>query len=439
MKRQIIWVTVGLISLATLAFSWFIMNYEEVETERYENASREALRNPWLAMERFFVEMGSEVKTAHAATVLDNLPKRGMLVIDKMRQAYLTPARQDALLDWVNQGGYLIVVPERVGRSDAILEFFDVHNRPQKSKEKAARDLSSEKEPPASPFSEEAEGVDEANESDPIDFIDEDTDEDEVIHAANMGQDSRKAKPGSCNPAPDVLNVKIPGLERVFKVKPVYAYLRAGEFTPAWSAGRKSEENAFMHFTHGQGNITMISSFDSFFGNQRIAERDHAELLWALVEKYQPGESRQIVLLSQVPLPSLWNWLVESAWMALIAFVTLLLAWLWSVIPRFGVIEAPPLPMRRELGEHLSAIGRYVWRAGKLEEWLEIARKAFFNKLAVHSAHLFELPPQLLVARLAEKSKYPAETIYLSLYGHVKTIASFTQAVRTLRNLEQIL
>ena len=97
------------------------------------------------------------------------------------------------------------------------------------------------------------------------------------------------------------------------------------------------------------------------------------------------------------------------------------------------------MPSRRELREHLTALGRYVWRAGGLDHWLRVAREDFLARLSLRHPAVAALSPPEQATELARMSGRSASLIAAALHGTVGSPHSFTQAMRTLRNLERVL
>lgn len=384
MTRRIVWITVLSLAFLVLVAAWFVSKFEQVPVEHWTPPAKEARRNPYLALERFMTSMGRPLARAENAALLDNLPAGGILILDNHRRVHMPPERAQRLLAWVEKGGYLIVAPEPSGVEDPILDFFKV-------------DCGCDSKP--------------------------------------AGSAAKAKKP----PAPKSIAVTIPGAARPLQVEFVYGRLNAAGSPPEWQAGAADYPAQLLHFQHGAGHVTMIQGMSWLLDNRHIGQLDHAELLWTLMEIYQPDRSRPVTLMARLSVPTLWEWLAESAWTAVFAAVALLALWLWAVVPRFGITRPEPEAARRELGEHLAAIGRYIWRVGGLDHWLGVARESFRTRLALRHPAILGLPPADQVTALAELTKRPASLIAAALHQPAGSPQSFTLALRTLRNLERIL
>ncbi|OQA31524.1 MAG: hypothetical protein BWY57_02320 [Betaproteobacteria bacterium ADurb.Bin341] len=248
------------------------------------------------------------------------------------------------------------------------------------------------------------------------------------------------ADPAHCAPLTRQVAVNIPGAARpLFADPPYYRGIRAGKVEPVWGAEAAGQGAQYLHFTYGAGQVTIVAGLAGQFANAAIGRCDHAEILWTLLQTYQPQSTGPIHWMTRLEYPSLWQWLVESAWMAVIAGLALLLLWLWRVVPRFGAPLPDPEPERRQLREHLVAVGRYVWRSGGLDYWLLVAREAFLARLALRHPALATLPPVEQAEALARLTRRPAAMIADALHKPAGPLSSFTSAMRTLQNLERSL
>ena len=386
MKRSVVWGSVLGLAFLVLVGTWFNAKFEQVPSEKWTPPGKEARQNPHLALQRFLAAMGRPLTRADNAAFLDRLPAGGVLILDSQRRAHMTPDRVKRLLRWVEAGGYLIVAAEEPAIEDPVLAFFQVNCGCQPGDDKTPAAV---KEKPPKP--------------------------------------------------PASIAVTIPGAVRTLDVDFSYSGLTPAAIQPEWRAGAAGYADQILHFRHGAGNVTMLSRLSGMLGNQTIGHRDHAELLWTLIETYQPDRSRPLTLVTRLVTTKLGQWLLASAWTALISALALVALWLWAVVPRFG----PPRPEnaggRRELGEHLAAIGRYVWRLGGLDHWLETAREAVRSRLALRHPAILALAPPAQAAALAELTQRPISLIAAALHQPARSPQSFTQAMRTLRSLERTL
>lgn len=369
--------SIGAFVMLALSTGWLISHLERVPVTYREAPQAEARRNPYLALERFTARMGGQLTRRSDARIIDRLPAGGTLFLDRQRAHRLPPERLHRLLAWVEDGGYLIAVAERPGVADPLLDHFGVRHL----------------EPP----------------------------------------------PEAPRERQHVLEVTPPGALRPLRVDARWPGLEAGGRQPDWSTGERTEGGGkqILHFNLGRGHLTIASELDSQWSNQRIGAMDHAELYWTLLSAHDRSPQPQVLLLSRLQMPTLFDWLLENAGAACIAAATLLVLWLWRIVPRFGSVQPEMPPARRELREHLAAVARYLWRSGALATLLVPTREHFRSRLALRQPGIAACSTTLQVSALAARSGLPAARIAAALDGRVETPHAFTDALRTLRDLER--
>lgn len=377
MTRRYVWIGVFALCLLTLLGLWFATRVERVPVTTREAPQLEARRNPHLALEMFLREMGRDFSRLTDATELESLAPGGVLLLDNRRGQHMTRARVNRVLAWVDSGGYLIVAPEWMGAPDPLLDALGVR-----------------------------------------------------------WHDREKDKPDTTIPAPDrkqLSLIEIPGQGR-FRFTHWYGQGLVTTMTPEWRGGRQPDGDRVLHFRRGTGNVTVIIDPGQLLDNDNIGNADHADFFWTLMQTYQPAGPVRFA--TRLYVPDLFDWLGEHATEALASLAVLLILALWRVAPRFGVIASEPAPGRRALGEHLAAIGRYLWRAGGLGHWLRISREHFHNRLLLGHPALAALPPGQRIEALARATKLSAGDIGAALGGPADTPHSFTHAIRILQQME---
>ena len=322
MSRRLIWSLAGLVISLGLGGSWFLNTFERVSVPRRDAPQAEARQNRYLALERFLSRMGRPVTRTTEADILHRLPAPGTLILDRGRAYHLTDTRQEAMMRWVSRGGYLILVPETLNTPDPVADLFDLV------------------------------WTDSLRES-------EDSD-------AAFGEPQPTRPPRASQRA-----VVVPGTARPLAVAFLDGLTALGE-DPEWAATDPKSGAHVLHFAYGQGSVTVVAHLDMLVSNDRISDYDHAELVSTLLQRYQPKGA--VVLLSRLGIPSLGEWLLAQAPLVLTSVALLLIVWLWNVVPRFGAVVPEPSPDRRELHEHLLAVGRFVRKRGGGQAWLTIVR-----------------------------------------------------------------
>jgi hypothetical protein len=324
-SRRVAWSIAGLVMFVGLAVGWFLSAFERVPVHRREAAQAEAVQNPYLALERVLVRMGRPLARTTDADLLHRLPEPGALILDRGRAYHLTGARLQALWEWVDRGGYLLLVPEVQGAPDPVTDVFELAW---------------------------------------TDSLEDDGDDDVA---------------GLPTPRPEVtqelpqLAVVVPDVPQPLMVE-FHEGLTVLGREPEWTAAHPDRGAQLLHFTYGEGAVSVVAHLDELISNDRIGNLDHAELVWTLLERYQPRGA--VVLLSRLYVPTLGQWLLTHAPLVLLSVTVLLGVWLWAVVPRFGAVAPDPAPDRRELREHLLAVGRFVREQGGGDVWLSVVRSA---------------------------------------------------------------
>ena len=397
MKRTVIWSLLVVAVTSTLLTLWFLQNFEQAPSSHWEAEKKEARRNPYLALEHLFGQLGRPVTRLESPRSLDAMPAGGVLILDGNRRRNVNPERAGRLLDWVQGGGYLIVAAEDVGDDPLLAKLGVSHYKASPSMQCPA---------------EETVGK-------PVE---------------KPAEKTPPAKPGIVKP-PLPVEFRLPGSDTSYRFSRHGNGLTSSSPEPEWRAGLTAERNAVLHYTWGQGRITVLDGLQ-FLNNRQIGNLDHAELIWALLQQYQAqGELR---LASRMEVPTLWQWLIESAWMVLISAALLITLWLWRIIPRFGGTLTAPIAERRDLIQHLAAIGRSVWREGGITHWLSIVRQAVHKRLALRHPYLFRQEASEQRIALAKIAGCKTKDIQSALTS-AQALApdDFTLAMQTLQRLDQ--
>ncbi len=365
-----------LLAVGALAV-WLLDHLERVPVAVREAPHAEARRNPYLALERLTAGMGGKLRRQSDARVLDDPPAGATVFLDRQRAHLLPPERLRHLLAWVAAGGHLIAVAEDPQLADPLLDSVGVGRAPRAM--------------------------------------------------AEMPQH------------PASIAVQPPGGSRPLRVAASRQTLSAMGRQPAWSAGEDGQGAQMLQFRIGEGRLTVASELDQQLGNRRIGELDHAEFFWTLIGGNEGLPPPQVLLLSRLQMPTLFEWIAENARAAAFATLLVLFLWLWRIVPRFGNLQPEAAPSRRELREHLAAVGRYLWRCGCLAALLPAAREHFRHRLGQRRPGIAGHAPAAQANQLAALSGLPVARITAALTGPADAPHAFTDALRTLRELERVL
>jgi uncharacterized protein DUF4350 len=376
---------------------------EEIEVPRgYEGL---AARNHYLAAERLLDRMGMPAQSFDDVGVLSSLPSPSSTLIVPTSRRSLDAQTSERLLEWVSDGGHLIVVswqlwddPHRT--PDPILDPVGVHQFLNDSDE-GSDSPGQVSDPP--PPGDSGDGGDDADEPPLADA--EFPDRDEPLE---LRFDQRFRLELDEAASPELI-------------------LEAGD-----DAG-----SHLVTLRHGKGLLTALSD-DYFLTQPQIGDLDHAELLYRLTRL---GGHRGVVwIVYGDRFPSVWELVLRHGWMVALSAAALLALWLWSASRRFGPIAADPAPERRELMEHVRAAGRLEWRRGAAAALVAAVRSALLARVRERHPNFQSQTPSEQVTRLAALSGLPQERIADALaFGQDREPGRFTQKIALLEKLRRSL
>jgi hypothetical protein len=356
--------------LGVLAW-WFTQNFGFSKERVHVGLSGEARVNPYFAARLLLERLGMRVHQTVEVSRPQALPPGATLMLAASR-AELDPPTVDALLEWVESGGHLVVGVEDELERDWLLSVLEVRAQwPQEDPDDEVR-----VQPP---------------------------------HEASIE------------------DVALPD-GRTFKAR-----LDGGPVLVDQGEGRlwrheSQDGTRILALGWGDGRVTLFSTL-RLFDNRRLGKLDHAELLWGVLGN---SPSRELFLVRYLDTTSLPKWLWEHAPLALLAAGVFLLLWLWRVVPRFGPLVPGAGVDRRSLLEHIRAVGRFhadQRRQGRLLEVLRADCLELFGRVAPLARGLDG------AARLREASRLtrinPRELVH-AFSGAPATRHDFSNMVRTL-------
>ncbi len=380
---------IGALVLTAVALigMWIYHNGEFYEEEVDIGLRGEAARNPLLAAGRLMERSGA---TVHFAPVYTRPPPAGTTLVWPTPRRTLSDNRAQALLDWVDAGGHLVVVSWTLwedDETDPLLDHLGVEQY--------------------------------LNDYDDSDAGDEDA--------------PVEAQDGATDPA-DGLPVAMPAREGVLRVAfdPDYR-LEDGYDEADWALADRNGIHA-LRYRWGEGRITALSDHE-FMLNDDIGKADHAALTVRLLE---PAQERTIWFVYGDDVPSLWHWLTTHAWPVLVAAAVLLAAWLWSTSRRLGPLIPQPPATRRSMVEHVAASGRFLWRRHGSATLHHAAVDAFLRQLQRRHPQWSGLDGTALAAQVAAVTGLPAEHIGQALdTAPVRGEARFAHDIQLIETLRK--
>jgi hypothetical protein len=443
-QRRLLWTLFVLAVLSAVAY--MALNWYEVEdTETWIGMQGEAAVNRYLALERTLNKMGAKTERVNGHEAWDRLlqaaPRGATLLLGDRRLVRMSPTRVAQIKEWVSRGGNLVVEAEMPRFDDPLLASFGIGHIALRMTKDGWKEVPERRR----------QGVKKPDAEDDTDInIDPETFE-------NMPEGSELSRA-----IREVLLRKqyarivlVDGAGFDLEHRPT-RNLRPRDTLPQDAfVSRDDAGPRVIQLAHGAGRVTAFSEFD-FLAQREIGERDHAELIWHVVSTQNAGQnaapiatqptenavspsSPRVFLALRETGGGLMLWLAQHAWMAVIAFVVLLLFWIARVVRRFGPLAVPAPLDRRSLGEHFRAVGRFLASENAWAALAEAARERFLKRLYRERPGLSRADRQTLLESLEKLSGLGIARIQRSLEGSVKDKRTFTDVVRALKALEQAL
>ncbi len=412
---------IGALAVAVVV-SLFLQCFERRTIALPVGWSREALGNPYYAAQLLLERMGHEVVAVEGPGALDVLPPENATLVFPRSRRTLTPKRSQALLDWAEAGGHLVVVTytlwdDAQRKPDDLLDPLGLRQFQHVVEEglpEAGDAADSDLESPLE--SEETEPVeeDDAEEGDAGPF--------EILDAGDepdRWDRSEAVWPGSDEP----LRVNFDWRFYWVDTWQDHAWHVTGE----WGTHLVTVQR-------GRGWITALTD-EFFLRNGNIGELDHAELAIRLARMGDRRGPVWIVLGEE--WPGLWSQAREHAAPALTSLALLALAWIWRASRRFGPLHPAPAPDRRRWLEHLEAVGRHHWREDRGASLLGSTRSQLEQLIQQRHPVWSRLPQAERFARVAEISRLSPEEVAHALDEHFHPVGE-AAFVSTVTHLERI-
>ncbi|MCB1877989.1 MAG: DUF4350 domain-containing protein [Chromatiales bacterium] len=370
------WFLFALLALSMAAVGYAIYNNIRIKTERIHVGLRgEAARNPLLAVQRLLERHQVPVNSVNSLARIPWPPAADAIVVLPGERQTVSKARAAELLEWVEQGGRLLVEP-RFSDSDKDLPV----------------------DPLLDPYQVTGRRID--------------TDETQI---ALLVDDFPSTSP---------LELHLPADRWVDWDGIEPDGVLWNEDTPL-----------MLRFDRGDGYLLVMSD-SHWFENDAIGEQDHAEMFWWL--SHADSGPSQVWLVYQDGYPPLWALLWRYAPALILSLGLLAVVWLISSAQRFGPLMQAPVPGRRSLLEHLSAAGELYWRGGRRDLLLQGARAGLQQRIERRHPDLAVLAEPQRIARLAAISGLPQTEVLTALTAQdPRRPEEFVQIVKTLQVLRK--
>jgi len=183
------------------------------------------------------------------------------------------------------------------------------------------------------------------------------------------------------------------------------------------------------------GRVSVVAG-DEWLENLELGWRDHATLAWELASL--DGPPQKVWIARGERPPGLLKTLFELAWPALVSVALLTALALWRAAARLGpVLPDEPLA-RRDFSEHIEAAAEFQLRVGARRELLAAPRRRLARRIAQRQPEFAALSPQERAEQLAERSGLSVERVAVLLdQGQLNAASEFTRAVKDLEGIRK--
>ena len=377
MSRTSVLITLAVLILFTIS-GYFASNLFE---KRYQTLPAklkgEAAKNSLLAAGRFLNEMG--IKTVHIKNYkqLFTLPDDNDVILISSDRRTLNKQQSQALLDWVNRGGTLIIGTIHKGDSERTIKSLLNHDQLMKLLElnllKHGEDI---------------------------------TDEEKLLNIS--AEDDKDL-----------------GIE----INQEYIIIGGSEkdntINNRWGT-------IILQRDHGRGHITVTTDLE-IIQYKNIGQYDHARFLWHLVNR-----KGTVWLVSQNDMPPLWRWLWQRAPYVFLSLLLITIFWLWIGAQRFGPLQPVAEAKRRQILEHITASGFFLWKHKKQQQLIESVRDELQRYAGKRHPAWVGMSQQQQFEHLHECSGIDRKVIE-SLFGdkHNHQQQEFSQTIRLLKQIRK--
>lgn len=340
---------------ATIFAAWFFSTHEKVTVQEFTGYRGEARINDFLAADLLLNELGISADSLSSLTPSDWLPDTADTLFSRLSPAITTPGEREILLNWIDDGGHLIVLPPRQESVivDEFLEYLD--------------------------FRLVEIDIDDDEDDAPAD--DENSDADYRFGDREFG------------------HYRIELLDN-----------DATDTTLSDAGGILATRREW-----GSGYITLIAS-SSVFANESLTVSNHARLLLNAVSGYV--DAGNVWFVYDSAFPSLWQAMWDAAPYVVLSLATMLFVWLWSVVPRFGPRVDPAPAERRSIIEHVGAAGRFVWRHRGARSLANSSTSAILHEAESRHPGISRLSVQRQAELIGKMTGIPAQAILDSFASH---------------------
>ncbi len=375
-----------LIIIVIMCGYWLSINLSYHTVKKDKGYQGEALTNRYLAAEYFLLRMGQD---AEKVTLFDakalQLKRNDTLFIPSIRLAF-DSRRSEQILDWVRDGGHLIITGRVEAENDA-----------------SQRDY--------------------------------------ILEYAGLSVERQVLIEGSTQ---DETPVNVSSVDDVLLLVDFDDYLVITkrpdfDFEVTWVI--KDEDRIHgLQILLGDGRLTLLSDV-RLFDNDYIDKYDHAAFLYLLAttqtEKLHSGVFKYSLYEDQL---TLLQWLWKNAQLFVMSCILLFTVVLWMLMPRFGPLIKNSDPVRRRFLDHLHASGNYHWRQGSYAFLLTDVKQLLNQQVQMKYPQWSSLNRQEKILHFADISQIDSKDIEKALFDtEINHVSGFISTMKILEKLRKSL
>lgn len=201
----------------------------------------------------------------------------------------------------------------------------------------------------------------------------------------------------------------------------------------------------FAVFAHGQGRIVVYDNSPMDFSSTKrwweqppLFTHHHATYLDALLQVSAPHGGKRILWYESAVYPSIWAFTWRYGAFAVVAAVLLLLAWVWQNSRRFGPLLVEDKRRSLSMQRHLLASGRFYYQQEQQNTLIANTYEQLERAIARRIPAPTRLSKTALIEKLAEKTALPANDIAeVMARRYPQTDADFTRLMYLINLIQQ--
>ncbi|RVU83997.1 DUF4350 domain-containing protein [Leucothrix sargassi] len=396
-RKETITLVIATLIVSALTFAFFHY-YERVEVKRFKPLTGEASSNPLFASRLFLKRMGIPTQSVTRLPNPDFMPSRDSVIILTAQRHRMSDVKVDQLLDWVNQGGHLIVPTNEYWADRSFYEF-------------------------------DEELVQENSEA-----VNTQTNYDRIQSALGVHVDADEHIEFE---AGESRAIQLPHAPKPLEVQEDHYHaiiLDSDNDAVKRETVTLEGRNFLIRQSFGDGFVTLISSLD-FIKYNNLTDYDHAEILWYLVHRdaSKLNTPEQVWLVRSGDSPNLFTLIWQRFWPLVLMLTVLFIAWAMRASRRFGPLIEKQNEDRRQLMDHIEASGGYYWKQKQSDTLIHSTRAALNQRASQRIPGWQQMSKEAQASTVAEQLSLDPKHVFHALHSNINhSPHDFTEIIKQL-------